>query len=141
MRAPALAIVARGDQIESIAPTRYRVLSQSDPKVKYTVEAVRDNWSCDCVFHINTHQTCIHILAVKFRNGLLKAQDKDSDKPVCVKCQSGDVIANGKRYNKSGVITRYRWEMEAYLLIFTALALVTAGRWLAERSALPRWAK
>ncbi len=44
-------------------------------------------------------------------------------------------------YVAYNVITRYRWEMEAYLLIFTALALVTAGRWLAERSALPRWAK
>jgi 4-amino-4-deoxy-L-arabinose transferase-like glycosyltransferase len=37
------------------------------------------------------------------------------------------------------VITRYRWEMKPYLFIFTALALVRAGRWLAERRTWPSW--
>ncbi len=43
-------------------------------------------------------------------------------------------------YVAYNVITRYRWEMKSYLLIFAALALVRAGRWLVERSVRSRWA-
>ena len=40
-------------------------------------------------------------------------------------------------YVAFNVLTRYRWEIEPYLLIFTALGLVQAGRWLAVRRAWP----
>ena len=42
-------------------------------------------------------------------------------------------------YVAYNVITRYRWEMKPYLLIFAALALVRAGRWFAVRRARPNW--
>jgi hypothetical protein len=42
-------------------------------------------------------------------------------------------------YVAFNVITRYRWEMKPYLLVFTALALVAAGRWLVERRTWPSW--
>ena len=42
-------------------------------------------------------------------------------------------------YVAFNVITRYRWEIKPYLLIFTALALVQVGRWLAKRRAWPIW--
>ena len=42
-------------------------------------------------------------------------------------------------YVAFNVITRYRWEIKPYLLIFTALALVQVGRWLVERRAWPNW--
>ena len=42
-------------------------------------------------------------------------------------------------YVAYNVITRYRWEMKPYLLIFAALALVQAGRWFAVRRAWPSW--
>jgi transposase-like protein len=106
MRTPALAIVARGDQIEPVAPSQYKVHSQSHPEKVYTVQVVRDRWTCSCDFFTQTGIMCIHILAVKYRNGFLESKE-DPEKVVCVKCQSGDVVANGKRRNKSGVVTRY----------------------------------
>jgi hypothetical protein len=106
-RAPALAIVAGGDQIEAIAPTQYRVHSQSRPDVSYTVEVRRDRWTCTCPFHAETHRTCINILAVRYANGFKEAFPDLGDGPICERCQSGDVVADGKRHNKSGAITRY----------------------------------
>jgi len=106
MRIPALAIVARGDQIEPVAPTQYKVHSQSHPEKVYAVEVVRDRWTCSCDFFAQSHLACIHILAVKYRSGFIESKS-EPEKVVCVKCQSGDVIANGKRHNKSGTITRY----------------------------------
>ena len=106
-RSPALAIVARGDQIETVAPTQYRVHSQSRPEVVYTVNVVRDRWTCTCPFHSETKRTCIHVLAVRYRNGFREDSPKPEDGPICQRCQSGDVVADGKRHNKSGAITRY----------------------------------
>ncbi len=105
--APALAIVARGDQIETLGPTRYRVRSQSRPDITYDVEIVHDRWMCSCAFHAETRRTCIHILAVRYRNGFQERVPEPRD-PVCPQCRSGDVVANGKRHNKSGVVARYR---------------------------------
>ena len=106
MRTPALAIVARGDQIEPVAPSQFRVHSQSHPEKIYTVEVVRDRWTCSCDFFMQTKLACIHILAVKYRNGFI-GPNEEPERVVCSRCQSGDVIANGKRHNKSGTITRY----------------------------------
>ncbi|HEX9908471.1 MAG TPA: IS6 family transposase [Thermoplasmata archaeon] len=106
MRAPALAIVARGDQIEPVAPTEYKVHSQSHPEKTYTVQSFRDRWTCSCDFFTQTGIVCIHILAVRYRSGFLGSKE-EPEKVVCVKCRSGDVVANGKRRNKSGVVTRY----------------------------------
>jgi len=106
MRTPALAIVARGDQIESVDPSQFKVHSQSHPEKVYSVESIRDRWTCSCDFFAQTRQACIHILAVRFRSGFLDSKG-EPEKVVCVKCQSGDVIANGKRRNKSGVVARY----------------------------------
>ena len=106
VRTPALAIVARGDQIEPVAPSQFKVHSQSHPEKVYTVKVVRDRWMCSCDFFTQTHQACIHIFAVRYRNGFLGSKE-EPERVVCVKCPSGDVIANGKRRNKSGVVARY----------------------------------
>jgi len=106
MRTPALAIVARGDQIEPVTPTDYKVHSQSHPEKTYTVQSFRDRWTCSCDFFTQTGLACIHILAVKYRNGFIAPRD-EPERAVCSRCQSGDVIANGKRHNKSGTITRH----------------------------------
>ncbi len=107
MRSPALAIVARGDQIETVRPTQYVVRSQSRPDAAYTVESVRDRWTCTCAFHAETGRFCIHILAVRYRNGLIEPTAKPETETVCERCRSADVVANGKRHNKSGTLTRY----------------------------------
>lgn len=106
MRTPALAIVARGDQIEERSPASFSVNSQSNPTLKYSVQVKANKWSCSCAFHTNTGQSCIHILAVRYRLGFI-GKSEIEDKPKCEKCQSSDVVGNGKRYNKSGVIRRY----------------------------------
>lgn len=109
-RTPALAIVARGDQIETMGPARYRVRSHSHPDVLYDVEIVRERWSCSCVFYVETNRTCIHILAVRYRNGFRERVSAPRD-PLCPRCHSGDVVANGRRHNKSGVVARYRCKL------------------------------
>ena len=108
-RTPALAIVARGDQIETLSPVEYSVRSQSQPGKSYTVSVFREKWSCTCEFFAASKIPCIHVLAVRLRQGF-----KESVAPVraevelCQRCQSGDVILFGRRLNKSGTIRRYR---------------------------------
>lgn len=107
-RTPALAIVARGDQIEALSPVEYSVRSQSQPGKVYTVRAFRERWSCTCDFFSASKMACVHVLAVRIRQGF-----KESVTPIraevelCQKCQSGDVILYGSRQTKIGPIRRY----------------------------------
>jgi putative transposase len=105
-RTPALAIVARGDQIRSLSATEHEVRSQSRPDRKYRVAVRRDRWSCSCAFHRESHRLCIHILAVRYRDGL-GDRDPTANPIECVYCHSGSVIRFGKRHNKSGLLRRY----------------------------------
>lgn len=109
-KTPALAIVARGDQIKTVIPNnKYTVQSQSKPENYYTVHHYEDNkWVCTCMHHQATKRDCIHILSVKFQQSLRDTNDtvfKTSIK--CEKCNSTNIVKNGKRKNKSGVINRY----------------------------------
>jgi putative transposase len=108
-RTPALAIVARGDQIETVSPREFRVRSQSKPGEVYTVTVQRKLWSCNCAFCVEGKgRHCIHILATKFRLGLQEKAAEPSAGPVCEKCRSSDVIQSGHRLNKSGAVRRFR---------------------------------
>jgi len=107
-RTPALAIVARGDQIETVSPTEYVVRSQSKLDAKYRVTVSRDRWECECQFFRETKIACIHIFAVRFREGF----KSDNSLPqayqnLCGRCQSGSVVSFGKRHNQSGTVGRY----------------------------------
>ncbi len=107
-RTPALAIVARGDQIETVSPGEFRVGSQSRVGVSYRVSLVRGRWVCDCAFNSETKTACIHILAVRFRSGFQEAKTPGPESaPPCAKCGSGDVEGAGNRSNKSGRVRRY----------------------------------
>jgi len=107
-RTPALAIVARGDQIETVSPTEYVVRSQSKLDTKYRVTVSRDRWECECAFYAETKIACIHIYAVRFREGLRADPAHPQLNPVlCARCQSGSVVLSGKRHNKSGTLARY----------------------------------
>lgn len=106
-RTPALALVARGDQIENVSPTEFLVRSQSHPDDKYTVSVVRNRWDCTCAFHRETRQSCIHILAVKFRAGFQQREVPEVG-PSCDRCKSADVILSGRRPNKSGAVRRFK---------------------------------
>jgi putative transposase len=108
-RAPALAIVARGDQIEEVSPGEWKVRSQSNPGFAYSVRVLRNRWSCNCAFWpVSGGQSCIHILAVKFRMGLQEKSPSVEAGPVCEHCASSDVIQYGHRLNKSGPVRRFR---------------------------------
>ena len=107
-RTPALAIVARGDQIQEVAPTEYVVRSQSRPDASYRVRVLRERWECECGFFGETKQACIHILAVRYREGFKSSPvAAPPTNPACERCKSGDVILSGKRRNKSGAVARY----------------------------------
>jgi putative transposase len=107
-RTPALAIVARGDQIETVSPTEYVVRSQSKLDAKYRVTVNRDRWECDCDFYAETKVACIHIFAVRFREGFRAASPLPGlVANLCERCQSGLVICYGKRHNQSGTVARY----------------------------------
>lgn len=107
-RTPALAIVARGDQIEQVSPSEWKVHSQSRPGVVYDVRVARGRFSCLCEFATETRRECIHQKAVKVRAGLQEKKPVSDERPPCESCGSGDVMLSGKRRNKSGAIPRYR---------------------------------
>jgi putative transposase len=108
-RSPALAIVARGDQIEARSPTEFSVRSQSRPEVSYMVSVTRNRWTCTCQFFTEGGgRSCIHVLAVKFRSGLQEKAPAVEAGPECEKCHSSDVILSGRRLNKSGAVRRFR---------------------------------
>jgi putative transposase len=107
-RTPALAIVARGDQIETISPVEYVVRSQSKLDTKYRVTVTRDRWECECAFFSETKIACVHIYAVRFREGFKsEATAPQPSRVTCIRCQSGSVVLSGKRHNKSGTLARY----------------------------------
>jgi len=108
-RTPALAIVARGDQIETVSQAEYKVRSQSRPGEVYTVSVQRKLWSCTCRFCIEGKgRACIHILATKFRLGLQEKAPEVSEEPSCENCHSSDILSAGPRRNKSGVVRRFK---------------------------------
>lgn len=107
-RTQALAIVARGDQIRSIARTTYSVRSQSHPEQAHTVTESGAKWSCGCDFFRATGMVCVHILAVRYKVGFEDtAPAPATPKVVCDACQSAEVVLQGIRHNKSGDIQRY----------------------------------
>jgi len=107
-RTPALAIVARGDQITTLDPTHYEVRSQSRPNNTYTVQFLDNGWSCSCAHHATTRGPCIHVFAVRFQNDLRATlAPKATGKPACDRCGGGNVVADGKRPNKTGTIPTY----------------------------------
>lgn len=104
---PALAIVARGDQITPNNNHSFTVKSQSKPGTIYQIQKHGKGYTCTCG-HYQQTQTCIHVIAVKFRIDLQQSnKDIMQNKPTCDHCKSNNVVQNGKRNNKSGIINRY----------------------------------
>lgn len=106
-RTPALAIVARGDQVRKVTNAHFTVRSQSCPDQRYDVCLAQDRWTCTCAF-AQTGRECIHVLAVRFRANIREALVSVVERPACDRCASLDVVQNGKRQNKSGAVVRWR---------------------------------
>ena len=110
-RTPALAIVARGDQIKTIIPNnKYTVKSQHTPENYYTVYHYEENkWVCTCMHYQATKRDCIHILSVKFQQSLKETNDNIFENNLkCDKCQSTNVIKYGTRKTKKGKTKTYK---------------------------------
>jgi putative transposase len=106
-RTPSLAIVARGDQITSTRPNAWTVCSQGHPGSFYHVKKEGARWLCDCEFFAATGKVCVHILAVRYREGLQDSVSAPREKPRCDRCKSIDVSPDGVRHNKSGQVARF----------------------------------
>jgi putative transposase len=112
-RTSALAIVARGDQIETVTPKEFRVRSQSRPGVVYRVAVTRGKWSCECPWVEYGRQgywrkgDCIHIIAARIRCGFQEAAQRPEVGATCDRCHSSDVKHAGVRKNRSGPVQRY----------------------------------
>lgn len=106
-RTPALALLARGDQIDVRSPTEFSVKSQSRPGVEYAVHAHRGRFVCDCPYFRETTRACLHVLAVRFRAGFQEKAPKVEAAPPCPECQSGNTVGSGRRLNKSGAVRRW----------------------------------
>ncbi len=106
-RTPALAIVGRGDQIRVLSPIHFSVCSQSEPGTFHNVLTDGPRWSCDCAFFSATKKTCVHIVSVRFRQGLQESAPNHEEKVACDRCQSPSVIRYGVRHNKSGDVPTY----------------------------------
>jgi putative transposase len=104
---PALAIVARGDQITTVNNHSFIVKSQSNPGQTYQIQKQGKGYTCTCE-HYQQAQTCIHIIAIKFKIDLQQSNSTlMQNKPTCDHCKSHNIVQNGKRKNKSGTINRY----------------------------------
>lgn len=109
-RTPALAIVARGDQINTIMPHKiYHVQSQSTPQTTYTIAKDENKHVCTCEHYKQTHRDCIHILAIKFQESLKNTpQDIFEETTTCDTCHSTNVMKFGLRKTERGNIQTYK---------------------------------
>ena len=109
-RTPALAIVARGDQIKTEIPnSKYTVQSQSNPDIYYTIIQEENKYVCTCQHHKEINRDCIHILSVKFQQSLKETKDTIFETSIkCDKCQSTNVIKYGTRKTKKGKTKTYK---------------------------------
>ncbi len=108
-KTPALAIVARGNQIQTTIPNKkYTVQSQSKPDTYYNIIQNDNQYKCTCNHHKQTKRNCIHILSVKFQQNLKNNKEQTIQETItCDKCQSTNIVKNGTRKNKSGITNRY----------------------------------
>jgi len=121
-----LAIISIGNQIKRINKLRFRVKSQSDDSKWYEVEKKyghnlgghqEGEWICSCPDFQFRHLVCKHVYAISFSKELRKrivSQDVvGSVVPIinesieCKKCKSSEIVKDGKRHNKSGLIQKY----------------------------------
>lgn len=109
-----LAILARGNQIKRIDACTYRVTSQSG-NGSYLVQRHGLGWKCGCPDHLYRGMVCKHIHAVNFSLNLTQMVTSQNfgvavpeEKPeVCVSCGSTELVKDGLRKNKNGVIQRF----------------------------------
>jgi len=109
-----LAILAQGNQIKRIDASTYRVNSQAG-NGSYLVQRHGLAWKCGCPDHVYRGMVCKHIHAVNFSLNLRQMVTSQNlgvivpeEKPeVCASCGSVEMVKDGLRKNKNGVIQRF----------------------------------
>src|SRR5208283_6016731 len=86
----------------------YTVKSQSH-NGEYTVSKVGTEWVCSCPDNTYRHLICKHIFAVDFSSQLRSQVAVNRIAPIenlteCIYCGSSNIVKDGKRKNKSGII-------------------------------------
>jgi transposase-like protein len=135
-----LAIVSMGSQIKRINKLHYRVKSQLDDSKWYEVEKKyghnlggrqEGEWICTCPDFRFRHLVCKHVYAVGFSKELRKrivSQDVVGSIQVpsinesieCIKCKSEQIVKDGRRHNKSGLIQKHLCRDCGYRFIVNA---------------------
>jgi transposase-like protein len=103
-----LALVAFGGQIQRINDHLFLVKSQSVDR-QYRVSWSPNAWHCDCPDFQERSKACKHVYAVLYLlslPGILLANSSALERR-CPYCGSDDVVNDGPRRNKSGVIQVY----------------------------------
>ncbi|MHB8601938.1 MAG: IS6 family transposase [Nitrosotalea sp.] len=111
----ALTIVGQPEQIKRINAVTYKVKSQSSDTWYNVVHEYKQGWNCNCKDHTFRHVECKHIQAVyiskELRHKIVNNNDvkeiENSNELIC-KCGSLNVIKDGVRKNKSGIIQRFK---------------------------------
>jgi transposase-like protein len=107
-----LAILAKGNQIKRIDSCTFSVASQSG-NGSYLVQRHGLAWKCECPDHVYRGMVCKHIQAVNFSLDLRPATTSKNavvpeQKPqICPSCGSLELVKDGLRKNKSGIIQRF----------------------------------
>jgi putative transposase len=107
-----LAILAKGGQIKRIDACTFSVASQSG-NGSYLVQRHGLAWKCGCSDYVYRGMVCKHIQAVNFSLNLKPAITSENavfpeQKPqVCSSCGSSELVKDGLRKNKSGIIQRF----------------------------------
>jgi len=102
------AIAQHNGQVKRIDDYLYIVKSQSK-NGEYTVNKVDSEWLCDCPDFTYRHVECKHIHAVNFSLTIRAEVKVRTISPIenlteCIYCGSSNIVKDGKRKNKSGML-------------------------------------
>ncbi len=102
------AIAKLTNQIQRVEENFYTVKSQSG-NGEYAVTKIDGEWVCECPDNKWRHVECKHIHAIQFSSKLRATVALKTITPIqnltqCIYCSSSNIVRDGKRKNKSGVI-------------------------------------
>jgi transposase-like protein/predicted RNA-binding Zn-ribbon protein involved in translation (DUF1610 family) len=103
-----LAIVATGGQIRRVNDRLFFVKSQTHYR-EHRVEWSDGGWSCDCEDYLNRKRDCKHVYAVLYALSLpdILLANSEALERSCPYCGSNDVLRDGSRKNKFGIVQIY----------------------------------
>jgi transposase-like protein len=104
--------IANNGSVKRLDACTYSIKSQSNNGFYIVAKDRRNNWSCTCPDHIYRHTMCKHILAVEVSLAMRTEVAIRRIEPIdtlteCIFCGSSNIVKDGIRENKSGVIQKF----------------------------------